>query len=86
MYTTPIEPGRDAVDAGTHNEKLYTVNEVCELLCIKDTETIYRLIRSKKIGHYIVGAKKAYRISQSQIDDYLRRARVEPVPPAPSAA
>lgn len=70
----------------THNEKLYTVNEVCELLRMKDSDTLYELIRTKRIGHYVVGARKAYRISQSQIDEFLRRARVEPIPPAPSAA
>jgi excisionase family DNA binding protein len=54
-------------------EKLYTLNELCEILQVSQ-QAARDLLWSHKIAYRKIGGR--LRVSQTDLDDYLRRTRI----------
>ena len=55
-------------------DKLYTLQEVAEILRIKDT-TAKRLIIKRELAATIVG--KLYRVTETQLQEYLNKQTIQ---------
>ncbi len=55
-------------------EKIYTIDEIAELLKL-DRKTVKLLIESGDLGAFYV--RRQYRILQSDLDEYIDRNRVK---------
>ena len=58
-----------------------TVKQVCEYIGIKDTETIYRYIRQKKLKAYKLGGKNSnrpWRIKLTDLELFVTGQEPEP--------
>jgi excisionase family DNA binding protein len=59
------------------NDKLYTIDEIAQLLSVHP-ETVRNWIRTGKLSAINLGGSAGYRVSQSDLDAFLRSLRGTP--------